>query len=195
MLRGGTGEGEGPCCAARETSMPSVDWMMSGSTRRARSTPVAARVQHMGALRRSPPCTEIPSTASSWSSSPRPQRPLAIPDHPTCHLFPSRQSLSSQIFTPSQATCGINMGRQASGPCTSNSREEHITELNRLLRRGSVLDSVLFRVGVLAGLRSKKLDGKTVGVMVTASHNPEDVSHHHWLCCCSCHSNNFRTTA
>lgn len=38
---------------------------------------------------------------------------------------------------------------------------------------GSVLDSVMFRVGVLAGLRSKKLDGKTIGVMVTASHNPE----------------------
>jgi hypothetical protein len=34
---------------------------------------------------------------------------------------------------------------------------------------------VLFRVGVLAGLRSKKLDGKTIGVMVTASHNPEQV--------------------
>lgn len=41
--------------------------------------------------------------------------------------------------------------------------------------RGSVLDSVMFRVGVLAGLRSKKLDGKTIGVMVTASHNPEPV--------------------
>jgi len=38
---------------------------------------------------------------------------------------------------------------------------------------GSTLDSVLFRVGVIAGLRSKKLDGKTIGVMVTASHNPE----------------------
>ncbi|KAF8898793.1 phosphoacetylglucosamine mutase [Infundibulicybe gibba] len=37
----------------------------------------------------------------------------------------------------------------------------------------STLDSVLFRVGVLAGLRSKKLEGKTIGVMVTASHNPE----------------------
>lgn len=33
----------------------------------------------------------------------------------------------------------------------------------------------MFRVGVLAGLRSKKLDGKTIGVMVTASHNPEAV--------------------
>ncbi|CAA7268023.1 unnamed protein product [Cyclocybe aegerita] len=38
---------------------------------------------------------------------------------------------------------------------------------------GSTLDSVMFRVGVLAGLRSKRLDGKTIGVMVTASHNPE----------------------
>ncbi|KAF8584511.1 phosphoacetylglucosamine mutase [Ramaria rubella] len=37
----------------------------------------------------------------------------------------------------------------------------------------SVLDSVLFRVGVLAALRSKRLEGKTIGVMVTASHNPE----------------------
>ncbi|KAG8961270.1 Phosphoacetylglucosamine Mutase [Tulasnella sp. 419] len=35
------------------------------------------------------------------------------------------------------------------------------------------LDCVLFRVGVLAALRSKRLDGRTVGVMVTASHNPE----------------------
>ncbi|EIN13797.1 phosphoacetylglucosamine mutase [Punctularia strigosozonata HHB-11173 SS5] len=38
---------------------------------------------------------------------------------------------------------------------------------------GHVLDSVLFRVGILAALRSKKQDGKTIGVMVTASHNPE----------------------
>ena len=34
----------------------------------------------------------------------------------------------------------------------------------------------MFRVGILAALRSKKLDGKTIGVMVTASHNPEPVS-------------------
>ncbi|CAL1695672.1 unnamed protein product [Somion occarium] len=38
---------------------------------------------------------------------------------------------------------------------------------------GTVLDSVMFRVGILAALRSKRLDGKTIGVMVTASHNPE----------------------
>ncbi|KAF4622978.1 hypothetical protein D9613_001765 [Agrocybe pediades] len=39
---------------------------------------------------------------------------------------------------------------------------------------GSTLDSVIFRVGILAGLRSKRLDGRTIGVMVTASHNPEE---------------------
>ncbi|KAF8640550.1 hypothetical protein AX17_000212 [Amanita inopinata Kibby_2008] len=38
----------------------------------------------------------------------------------------------------------------------------------------TVLDGVLFRVGVLASLRSKRLNGLTVGVMVTASHNPEE---------------------
>ena len=38
-----------------------------------------------------------------------------------------------------------------------------------------MLDSVVFRVGLLAALRSQKLNGKTIGVMITASHNvPED---------------------
>ncbi|KAG0150164.1 hypothetical protein CROQUDRAFT_668670 [Cronartium quercuum f. sp. fusiforme G11] len=37
-----------------------------------------------------------------------------------------------------------------------------------------VLDSVFFSVGLLAVLRSKKLEGKTIGVMITASHNPEE---------------------
>ena len=41
--------------------------------------------------------------------------------------------------------------------------------------RAAVLDSVLFRVGLLATLRSKKLDGQVIGVMVTASHNPAQV--------------------
>jgi len=36
-----------------------------------------------------------------------------------------------------------------------------------------LLTHVLYRMGVLAALRSKVLGGRTVGVMVTASHNPE----------------------
>ena len=35
-----------------------------------------------------------------------------------------------------------------------------------------LLDSVVFRVGLLAALRSRKLNGQTIGVMITASHNP-----------------------
>ncbi|KAF9543950.1 Phosphoacetylglucosamine Mutase [Mortierella hygrophila] len=35
-----------------------------------------------------------------------------------------------------------------------------------------LLDSVIFRTGILAALRSKKLDGKVIGCMITASHNP-----------------------
>lgn len=33
----------------------------------------------------------------------------------------------------------------------------------------------MYAVGVLAALRSKKLDGRTIGVMITASHNPAEV--------------------
>lgn len=36
------------------------------------------------------------------------------------------------------------------------------------------LDPVMFTVGIVAALRSKKLDSKIIGVMVTASHNPEE---------------------
>jgi len=39
----------------------------------------------------------------------------------------------------------------------------------------NLLDSVVFRVGLLAALRSQKFQGKTIGIMLTASHNvPED---------------------
>ncbi|GFZ50160.1 Phosphoacetylglucosamine mutase [Saitozyma sp. JCM 24511] len=38
---------------------------------------------------------------------------------------------------------------------------------------GVKLPSVMFRCALLAVLRSKKLEGATIGVMVTASHNPE----------------------
>jgi len=38
----------------------------------------------------------------------------------------------------------------------------------------SLLDSVVFRVGLTAALRSRKLGGQTIGVMITASHNPPE---------------------
>ncbi|KAK9463528.1 uncharacterized protein V1516DRAFT_668006 [Lipomyces oligophaga] len=36
------------------------------------------------------------------------------------------------------------------------------------------LESVVYRVGLLAALRSRNLDGSTIGVMITASHNPPE---------------------
>lgn len=38
----------------------------------------------------------------------------------------------------------------------------------------SLLDSVVYRVGLLAALRSRKLNGQRIGVMITASHNPPE---------------------
>ena len=41
-----------------------------------------------------------------------------------------------------------------------------------MLTASDLLDSVVFRVGLLAALRSRKMAGQTIGVMITASHNP-----------------------
>ncbi|KAH0364218.1 Phosphoacetylglucosamine mutase, partial [Aureobasidium melanogenum] len=40
--------------------------------------------------------------------------------------------------------------------------------------KAKILDSVVYRVGLLASLRSRKLNGQTIGVMITASHNPPE---------------------
>src|SRR5436305_1692472 len=40
--------------------------------------------------------------------------------------------------------------------------------------KAGLLDSVVFRVGLVAALRSRKLGGQTIGVMITASHNPPE---------------------
>ncbi|KAJ9293688.1 hypothetical protein DTO271G3_7570 [Paecilomyces variotii] len=40
--------------------------------------------------------------------------------------------------------------------------------------KADLLNTVVFAVGLLAGLRSKKLNGQWIGVMVTASHNPAE---------------------
>lgn len=44
------------------------------------------------------------------------------------------------------------------------------------IHSASKLPSVILRVGLLAVLRSQRFNGATIGVMVTASHNPEPVS-------------------
>ena len=40
------------------------------------------------------------------------------------------------------------------------------------LETRSLLDSVVFRVGLVAALRSRRMNGQIIGVMITASHNP-----------------------
>jgi phosphoacetylglucosamine mutase len=40
--------------------------------------------------------------------------------------------------------------------------------------KANLLDSIVFRVGLVAALRSRKLSGQTIGVMITASHNPPE---------------------
>jgi hypothetical protein len=67
----------------------------------------------------------------------------------------------------------ISTGPQDSGLCETSYCSLQLDSYKR--RRGTSLRSVIFRVGILAALRSKKLDGKTIGVMITASHNPEEV--------------------
>lgn len=69
------------------------------------------------------------------------------------------------------------MEQPASGHCRHTSKYYIIFQYttHSYAASGVSLDSVMFRVGVLAALRSKKLEGKTVGVMITASHNPEQV--------------------
>lgn len=37
-----------------------------------------------------------------------------------------------------------------------------------------LLNTVVFGAGLLAGLRSKKLHGQHIGIMITASHNPAE---------------------
>ncbi|CAK7566686.1 MAG: Phosphoacetylglucosamine Mutase [Sporothrix epigloea] len=57
--------------------------------------------------------------------------------------------------------------------------QKHPTKPGRVFKYGTagfrmnsdLLDGVTFRVGLLAGLRSRKLNGQTIGVMITASHN------------------------
>jgi len=49
------------------------------------------------------------------------------------------------------------------------------TTTDMLLTRAEFLTPVMFRVGLLAALRSKKKDGQVIGVMITASHNPVEV--------------------
>lgn len=48
-----------------------------------------------------------------------------------------------------------------------------LTRLFWILLRHDKLEYVMYRMGLLATLRSRSFSGSAIGVMVTASHNPE----------------------
>ncbi|EEH19944.2 hypothetical protein PABG_02203 [Paracoccidioides brasiliensis Pb03] len=50
--------------------------------------------------------------------------------------------------------------------------KESVADTSATIR--DVLNTVVFAVGLLASLRSRKLNGQTIGVMITASHNPAE---------------------
>lgn len=61
------------------------------------------------------------------------------------------------------------MVRLVSGQSTWNERRSILTEC-----RADILDSTCFRIGLVAALRSLVKEGRFIGVMITASHNPEE---------------------
>jgi phosphoacetylglucosamine mutase len=40
--------------------------------------------------------------------------------------------------------------------------------------KANILETVMFRIGIISCIRSLKKEGKAIGIMITASHNPED---------------------
>lgn len=56
----------------------------------------------------------------------------------------------------------------------ARSRLNQIHEHGTTDRDSAVLDSVMARCGLIAALRSRALNGKWIGVMITASHNPPE---------------------
>ena len=99
------------------------------------------------------------------------------PSPPPC-LSQSRISNTTRNFTPNRFISSTIMVLLDSGSRAFAHRliEFEFHRFIWILNSASQLDSVLFRVGVLASIRSKRLEGKTIGVMITASHNPAEVN-------------------
>lgn len=62
------------------------------------------------------------------------------------------------------------LAASAKHPIVSNHKYTYGTAGFRM--QADLLEGVSFRVGLLSSLRSRKLNGQAIGVMVTASHNP-----------------------
>lgn len=72
---------------------------------------------------------------------------------------------------------------------------EHLQTHSSSLCRATQLDGVVFRVALVAALRSASMNGQTIGLMITASHNPEQVRARTYLTHCKLSTRNERTMA
>ena len=96
----------------------------------------------------------------------------APPPNPTAQmprLFPFAL-LSSMPWVAQHAPSLVAAAKRHPKPADRTLPFEYGTAGFRM--KAAELDSVMFRVGVLAALRSLAQGGRTVGVMITASHNP-----------------------
>ena len=110
------------------------------------------------------------------------QSPRTFDTHSTClHRLQQLPTPMPRLLRRSRPQ-RTNIRSRTRYPSRTEQRASERCELE-LLSRGSVIDvsasklpPVMLRVALLAVLRSKRLEGATIGIMVTASHNPEPVS-------------------
>ena len=86
------------------------------------------------------------------------------------HFEPGLEECRLTSVVPNEGVCQTLVQQRLLRPALC---ARDLGSISVLIRDGSdLLDSVVFRVGLLAALRSRKLNGQTIGVMITASHNP-----------------------
>ncbi|CAF3591957.1 unnamed protein product, partial [Fusarium graminearum] len=92
--------------------------------------------------------------------------------HPRLVLFSSFNPSSLVHFTTTSRRMSDEkfLAASAKHPIVPNHVYNYGTAGFRM--KADLLDGVSFRVGLLSGLRSRKLNGQAIGVMITASHNP-----------------------
>ena len=91
----------------------------------------------------------------------------------------SNYTSSCQLTEPDSSNSRSDM---SSGPQIAEGSAQYPKPADQTFQYGTagfrmkanLLASVVFRVALLASLRSRKLNGQIVGVMITASHNPPD---------------------
>jgi len=105
-----------------------------------------------------------PSAALKYPSSACPRRTSA----PQTSLYLSVHSISSTRM----ASTDKILAASKKHPKPAGREFQYGTAGFRM--KASLLDSVVFRVGLVAALRSRKLGGQAIGVMITASHNPPE---------------------